>query len=327
MSRPALVVTVALASYALFNVVLSTAVCAAWRLHVARRESMSASRRARTLLRLRTIPIAGAIAITFAAALPAFVIFEPERASETPGLLVILLAAVALAQLAASGAIAIVTSLRTRAAARYWLDAGVPLDVDPPAGVPAYAVESAAPIVALVGAFKPKLVAARSVIDVCTASELTAIVAHERGHLHAHDNLKRWLMACAPDALRWTPVHHEIATAWHDAAEDAADDAATLGDAVLRTNLAALIVKIARLAPAPAWREATVSPFIEPGGLNRRVRRLLTAGTTEEGKPGRDVRRALILVTAVVVAAAIITQPATLERLYVAIEAVIDVGR
>ena len=39
---------------------------------------------------------------------------------------------------------------------------------------------------------------------------LPTIVAHERGHLHARDNLKRWLMTCAPDVLRWTPLHREI---------------------------------------------------------------------------------------------------------------------
>jgi beta-lactamase regulating signal transducer with metallopeptidase domain len=187
-------------------------------------------------------------------------------------------------------------------------------------------IESPAPIVALVGVFKPKLVAARSVIDACTTAELNTIVAHERGHLHSRDNLKRWVMACAPDALRWTASHNEIAAAWHDAAEDAADDAATAGDEGSRVDLAQLIVKIARLAPAPAWREATVSPFVEPGGLNRRVRRLLESGRNPQQRSQPRLRRAMLLMTGVV-AAWTIAQPRSLETLYHAIEAVIRFGR
>lgn len=327
MTRPALIVTVALASYALCNIALSIVVAASWRLRIRAGQRASAGEWAQTLVRLRAIPVAGAIAITISSSIPAFVLFEPERASETPGPVVVVLAAIALAQLAVSAAIAVATSLRTRAAARQWLRRSMPLDVDPPAGVPAYVIESLAPIVALVGVFKPRLVAARTVIEACSTSELIAIVAHERGHLHARDNLKRWLMACAPDALRWTPIHHEIETAWHDAAEDAADDAATLGDSASRIDLAALIVKIARLAPAPAWREATVSPFIEPSGLNRRVRRLLAGSMPDPGHGNRDRRSTLLLTSAMLVATAMIAQPSLLERLYLAIEALVALGR
>jgi hypothetical protein len=138
--------------------------------------------------------------------------------------------------------------------------------------------------------------------------------------------MKRWLMACAPDALRWTPIHHEIAGAWHDAAEDAADDAATSGDEASRVDLAQLIVKIARLAPAPAWREATVSPFVEPEGLNRRVRRLLGAGMASPERPRSYLLQAMFVMTALA-ALSISVQPASLEQLYHAIEAVIGLGR
>jgi beta-lactamase regulating signal transducer with metallopeptidase domain len=205
--------------------------------------------------------------------------FEPYHDSEQVGPVLPVLSALAIGQLTASLAFATFTALRTRIVTRTWLRSGTPLEVTPPAGVPAYAIDSAAPIVALVGVFSPKLIAARAVIDACTNEELTAIVAHERGHLHARDNLKRWLMACAPDALRWTSIHQEISAAWHAAAEDAADDVATGGDDGARVNLAALIVKIARLAPEAAWPAATVSPFVEQDGLARRVRRLLAPET------------------------------------------------
>ena len=221
---------------------------------------------------------------------------------------------------------AVATLARTRAVARAWLRSATPLDVDPPAGVPAYAIDSLAPIVALVGVFSPKLIAARTVIEACTTEELTAIVAHERGHLHARDNLKRWLMACAPDALRWTPIHREIAAAWHDAAEDAADDAATRGDERARVDLAALLVKIARLTPEPSGRRPRSARSSSRSGLDRRVRRLLdlrrapldplALAATRRHRPAARAQRSPSLIS-----------PAALEQIYDVVEAVIAFGR
>ena len=326
MSRTLLIVTVALAAFALLNIVFSFAVAVAWRSGLAIRLSRSSAGRASALVQFRSLPSLTAALVTAAAVVPAFAIFEPQRASETAGPLVLLLASIAVVQLAAAGATALVAAGRTSTATRRWLRVGTLLDLDPPAGVPAYAVDTQAPIVALVGVFHPKLIAARSVIAACTAAELTAIVAHERGHLRARDNLKRWLMASAPDALRWTPLHHEIVAAWDAAAEDAADDAATVGDLASRVDLAALLVKIARLAPLPAWPAATVSPFVQPAGLDRRVRRLLAdEGRDENGSIARRHRG--VAATLFALMAAVVSQPAVLLRLYDAIEAVIAFGR
>ena len=324
MSRSLLIASVALASYAALNVAISLVVATVWRRLAANNAGVSPDARARQLVWLRAWPCAGAAVITLTLIAPAFAIFEPERASETAGPVVIILAVAALVQIGASMVMAVATLARTRAAARAWLRSAMPLDVDPPAGVPTYAIESPAPIVALVGVFTPKLVAARTVIESCTTEELTAIVAHERGHLHARDNLKRWLMACAPDALRWTPWHQEIVAAWHDAAEDAADDAATRGDERARLDLAALLVKIARLTPEPSWPAATVSPFVEKAGLDRRVRRLVASA---DRLPGSS-RWLPLAATAVAVATlAVALNPATLHQIYFVVESVIAFGR
>ena len=326
MSRGLLTVTVALASYALFNLALSIVVAVIWRRSMQARVDESSSRRARTLTRLRSIPALAAATITAVAVVPAFAIFEPVGASEVAGPVILALAAIAIAQIAAALIVAAATTWRTRVVAGKWLRAGAPLHVDPPVGIPAYAIDSLAPIVALVGVFRPKLVAARSVINACTATEFNAIVAHERGHLSSRDNLKRWLMACAPDGLRWTPIHLEIAAAWHDAAEDAADDAATAGDANSRVDLAELLVKIARLAPSSPRREVTISPFVEPAGLNRRVRRLLDRDLSQQQRPGSQ-RLSTMWATTAVVAASLLAQPPVLERVYHAVEALIRFGR
>jgi Zn-dependent protease with chaperone function len=326
MSRAALTTVVAFASFALFNGIASIVAAAVWRVVLRRRATTRAAQRAQTLIRLRLFPTLAAVAITSLVVLPAFAIYEPETSSENAGPVVTILAAVGALQLAVSIAIAATASRRTRAVARRWLRGSLPLSVNPPAGVPAYVIESPAPIVALIGVFKPTLVAARKVIDACSTDELTTIVAHERGHLHSRDNLKRWLMACAPDALRWTRVHGEIAAAWHNAAEDAADDAATGAGASARVELAALIVKIARLSSVPAAQLATVSPFVEPATLNRRVRRLLDEHTGP-GNPPSTTPWIAFAIAGAAAAALVAARPAVLEPIYLAAEALIRFGR
>jgi Zn-dependent protease with chaperone function len=324
MTRTTLIGIVGLAGYAAINILLSALVALVWRLRPAPRADASAASRARQLVYLRGLPSAGAALLVLAVVVPAFAIFEPITAAERCGPLVASLAIVGLAQIAVAIGMAVAAAVRTEGAARAWLRSSTPLDLDPPAGVPAYAIDSSAPIVALVGVFSPRLVAARSVIAACTTDELTSIVAHERGHVRSRDNLKRWLMACAPDALRWSPVHDEIATAWHHAAEDAADDVAAGSDAGARVDLAALLVKIARLTPQPVWPAATVCPFIERDGLDRRVRRLVGMEVTTIARwPGAATAAACL--GAAVLAA--VSSPTVLHRTYEIVEALIAFGR
>ena len=326
MSRPVLIVTVALAAYTMLSVAASIVVALAWRSGFARRQCSSPVVRARRLLWLRATPSLAPALLTLGVVTPAFAIFEPDRPSEFAGPAVMALALAASIQLAVSLGIVLAAALRTRAATRAWLKGSVQLNVEPPAGVPAYVIDAVAPIVALVGAFRPKLVAARSVIEACTAAELAAIVAHERGHLCSRDNLKRLLMASAPDALRWAPVHQEIAVAWNDAAEDAADDAATPGGAASRVDLAALLIKVARLTPRPVWPAATVSPFVEPSGLDRRVRRLLAGpGAVTSGR--FPALPAITMLAGCALVTALATRPGTLERIYGVVEALVAFGR
>jgi beta-lactamase regulating signal transducer with metallopeptidase domain len=169
-------------------------------------------------------------------------------------------------------------------------------------------------------------VIARLVIDVCSEDDLARIVAHERGHLRSRDNLKRWLMASAPDVLRWTRFHGEIQSAWHDAAEDAADDAATAGEVMARADLAALLVKIAALAPMAPWSAATVSPFVEADGLDRRVRRLLE----DDAEPARSIWPAFGRIASVggaILMIAALFSANVLQAAHAVVETIVDLGR
>lgn len=282
MSRPMLIVSVALAAYALLNATASIAVAVAWRRRAIDAPGLRPAFRARRIVMARAVPTAAAALLTLGLVTPGFAAFEPVRDAETAGPALIAAALAGAWLIAAALVLAARTAMLTFRLERAWLRSATPFDFDPPAGVPAYAIDSNSPIVALVGVFSPKLLAARAVIESCTREELASIVAHERGHLDAMDNLKRWLMACAPDTLRWTATHREMAAAWCDAAEDAADDAAAEGGAMARLDLAALLVKVARLTPHATWSTATVSPFVDASGLDRRVRRLI------EPDPGVD---------------------------------------
>jgi beta-lactamase regulating signal transducer with metallopeptidase domain len=159
-------------------------------------------------------------------------------------------------------------------------------------------------------------------VEACSQQEFEVIVAHERGHLRSRDNLTRWLLVCAPDPLRWTALHRNMLDAWRHASEDAADDAATTDDAGARADLAALLVKVARLG-LPGAAPATVSPFADPDGLERRVRRLIAT----DGPAPRHRWPYGAVALALAMAATVFTQPAVLRGIYDLLEITIQAGR
>lgn len=325
MSRPAMIVLASLSAYCLLDVAVSFLVAMIWRTRAVAPADLPPIVRARRLLQLRLVPAAAAAAITLLVVMPAFAIFEPPNRAEQIGPVLALLAALALCQFIVAVIIAARSMWLTRRVEREWLRTSQAIDARLSAGLRAFAVESRSPMVALVGVFAPKLIASTSVVRACTAEEIACIAGHERGHLDARDNLKRWIMASLPDMLRWTPVHHEIVDAWHHAAEDAADDATTGGEAIARAELAALLLKIVRLAPAPVWNAAVVSPFVEQRGLERRVLRLLQP---ELEPPAPLAIVPLIAVTAIAIAMlAAISSPATLEVIFDTIEHLVAFGR
>ena len=138
-----LIASVALASYAALNLAISLVVAAVWRRLPRDHARVSPAARARQLVWLRACPGVGAAAvITLIVITPAFAIFEPERASEMAGPLVIVLAvAGARSDRRVSGRGGSRRWHAPAAAARAWLRSAMPLDVDPPAGVPAYAID------------------------------------------------------------------------------------------------------------------------------------------------------------------------------------------
>jgi len=319
-----MIAAVGLAAYCLLDAAISTLVAIAWRSRAIAPIDLPPATRARRLFALRLLPAVIAALLTLAIVLPAFMAYEPVQSSEGIGPALVILAIAALTQLAAGA-----SSALWRAALTFRIERQLrrcTLRVSDRDQLETVIVDSPVPFVALVGVFRPRLIASANVMDSCDAAEVGHIVAHERGHLQARDNLRRWLMSSMPDMLRWTSIDREIVDAWHHAAEDAADDAATGSDPEARADLAALLLKVVRLTPHRAWPAAIVSPFVEDDhGLERRVRRLLKE---EREEPAPLALMPLAAMGCIVAASiTILASPAALEVIFDVFEGLVAFGR
>ena len=323
MTRPAMIALVCLAAYGLLDLAVSALVAIIWRTRAVAPANLPPIVRARRILLLRITPFAAAAATTILIVAPAFALFEPIHENERYGPIIGALAAIGVISLLFSVLRAVVSLGVTQRIEREWLRSSTALASAP--DMRAFVVDDTPPVLALVGVLAPKLIAARSVIETCTSNEIATIVAHERGHLARGDNFKRWLMASVPDALEATQIHRDMMAAWHQAAEDAADDAATQGDPLARADLAALLLKVVRALPHPAPKTAIVSPFVEVDGLERRVRRLLRP----ELEPPAPLAIVPMIALAVIVSAGAVTlmSPSLLNAVFVVFERLVAFGR
>ena len=247
MSPALLLGLVLLATFGLVGLMLSGLLALAWSAGLERLSATSVD-----LLGLRLLPSAGALLIALTVVLPAFLSFEPHREHEAAGPLVIVLAALAAAGLAGG----IWRGWRACRAARALLDCCRP-GADRVGHDMVHVVEVAQPLVAVIGAWRPRIVTTESVRAACNAEEFRAVLAHEAAHLAARDNLKLLMLLAAPDALALTRVGTLLTDRWRAAAECEADQRATAGDSERRLALASALIKVARLlerrgAPHPA---------------------------------------------------------------------------
>jgi Zn-dependent protease with chaperone function len=259
----------ALAWFFLLNALASALVA-----QVARRAGAGRPREPRFWLALRLSPAAVSIAFILLVFVPSYWRYEPMEIGEAFALTAsaAAIAGVALAALAAARGAAAwrAASRRTQA----WKRAARPLAVGGTA-LPVFAVDIATPVMALAGIVGPRLLITRGVLDVLTDEELSAGIAHELGHWHAWDNLKRLAMRAAPDLLVFTSAAAAIEARWASAAEHAADHHAC-GDAQSRCALASALVKIARLTPRATPLAEPISTLVDGGEISSRVERLLS---------------------------------------------------
>lgn len=276
------------AVFAAVNVTAAWAVAALWPSISRRLAGAGPAVRARHILLCRLTPAALAAAVTVVA-LVAFFLHEPPDASEQVGIALRAAAALGIGFAVTTVVrVGVLLAASARLANRWTRDAAVATV----GGSLAWVVDTAFPIVAVVGLRRPRLVVARSVVERCSPREMAAIVAHERGHLAAADNLKRLIAWGLVDALALSPRSRQMAVAWQEAAEQAADDHAT-GQGADPLDLARALVAVARLAPPRVMASLPASAFYRGDGIERRVRRLLDTDRAVRGEPRRNGRRLL----------------------------------
>ncbi|MBA3640231.1 MAG: M48 family metalloprotease [Acidobacteriota bacterium] len=237
----------------------------------------SAAERARILATARLLPIAvGTLATLVLSSV--FLRYEPRDTVEVPGLLLV---AFALFGIVLFGAAAgrLVTSWRASVACtRLLQQCGRPWSR--PDGQRIVLIDSTYPVAAVTGLFRTRLLISARIVRECTPRELEAVIRHEAAHVHRRDNLVRAAMRCLPDPLLLLKAGRGLQADWAAAAEEAADDEAAGPRVEARTELAAALVRVARMAQGapPQWMPGLA--FYEGTNLENRVRRLLRAGTS-----------------------------------------------
>jgi Peptidase family M48 len=271
-------ISLVLASLLTINALASVAAAACWRFIERPLQSCSARTRAEILFATRVGPPALAFISVALFLVPSYIAYEPYSSGEviskklaTPAILSAIGVGFALWRALRSG-------LATRSLRRQWLSDAVQIRIDG-ISIPTFLIANSFPIVAVVGTLRPRLFIAERVLETLNEEELTAAIAHEGGHLAAHDNFKRSLLRVCRDVLMIVPCGRSLDRAWAEAAECAADEQAARQNAETALNLASALVKIAKMVPAGARAAVPMAAFLvgvnETRGVKARVRHLL----------------------------------------------------
>jgi Zn-dependent protease with chaperone function len=270
-------------------------------------ERVRPSTAARWLLVLRLLPAAGAAFIVIAACLPSYLSLEPDAPTERVGFGCLAAAALGIAM----WGISLARGLRAAVASRRFVRGCGRVIVDGPA-----------PLLAIAGIARPRLVISRAVLRALPPEELAVALGHERAHWTARDNLKRLCILLTPGILPFAGDSRTLERGWRKFTEWAADDRAVAGSARRSCALAAALVRVARMA-ADA-RQLPLAPCLlgDPDHLTARVDRLLHP-TPPSRRAGTRPILALgaILLTAL---ALTILQPAALYSVHLALEHLVE---
>lgn len=272
-----LAISLCFAALLVFNWVATAAMLGAWRVIEPRTKNWSANRRVKLIFALRVLPTIGAFLFVSAFLLPAYFLFEPYNTKE-----VVTYKLALPALISAFGALLAFSRVgvklwRTRRLVADWLSSAERVSVAD-TETPLFCIEYEFPLIAVVGVLRPKMFIARSVFNSLSEDEFRAAIAHEHGHLVMRDNLKRVVLGVCRDLLV-VPINRQFDRLWSETAEAAADEYAVKnGDQKTALNLAAAIVKIARIAPLnlkPATLSGASLLTEQTGDLTWRVRNLL----------------------------------------------------
>jgi Zn-dependent protease with chaperone function len=247
---------------------LSLAVCFTWRRIRARAQYLPVGRIADMLFAVRMVPFAAAALITVAFTIPSFLLLEPRTIDEPLGGFPLVFGICG----AALGLFGLVNSAmavhRASRTISRWTRAAQPYESSIP--LPVLRIPRVVPAMTAVGIVHPKILLSGAADFVLAANELQTALNHEIAHVRRRDNLKKLL-------LRFVafPGMRALETAWLEATEMAADDAAVsnAGDAL---DLAAALIKLSRLGPAEPSGDLTAALVQSSGSaMNVRIERLI----------------------------------------------------
>ena len=272
-------IAVSLTFFVLFYSCLSALVVVSWRwlrwLHAAEQSL------ADLLFLLRVLPLFASITLTLAFVVPSFQLLEPRATDEGTGTVPLALGITALLLIAWGSWRVISAQARTARIVARWLEGSRPLET----GAETVTLRSRrqAPPLMLVGMGKPRVLVSDATVELLDHDELSIALKHEHAHIRSWDNLKKLGIRFSP-----FPGMGSLETAWSQAAELAADDAAVsnANDAV---DLAAALVKLSRLVPVETPIEAAPACTVGfvTGSISARVARLLA---WDETKQSRQIR-------------------------------------
>jgi Zn-dependent protease with chaperone function len=317
-------VCISLATFFLVHLALGMGVSLLARPAVRLGERVHPHLAARGLLMLRLLPALGAAFVVLAVCLPSYLWLEPDAPTERVGygcLAVALLGSAMWGVSLARGLLAVAGSRRFLRRCRR---AGHPVRL-PGDTAEAWIVDGAAPLLALGGIVRPRLIVSRRVRSALPPEQLEAALRHERAHWTSRDNLKRLCILLAPGILPFAGSSRTLERGWSKFTEWAADDRAVAGNARRSCALAAALVRVARIAADAPLSPLESTLLGDPDQLAARVDRLLCAAPRVNRPAGP---RPILALGAIPLMAAFLAgamlQPSALNFVHVALEHLVE---
>jgi hypothetical protein len=294
---------------------LSFAVCCAWRKIWLWSQKYPARRVADLLFGLRLLPFFAAVAVTAAFTVPSFLLLEPRAIEEPMGGIPLALGICGLMLAAFGVGNATASALHAAETISLWTRNGKPMKVS--GAVPVLRIGRVIPALTAAGILRPRVLLSEAAEFLLTTNELQTALRHEVAHVRRWDNLKKLL-------LRFVtfPGMSGLETAWLEATEMAADDAA-VSNATEALDLAAAIIKLSQLGSASGFASvdlATALVHSAAASTNARVERLIAWSDERRVPPQRYSSWYALGVGLATIAAFAVTYSGLLVRVHTATE-------
>jgi Zn-dependent protease with chaperone function len=285
-------------------------------------ERTTARTASRLLLVLRMLPPVSAIFVVVTLCIPSYLWLEPEMAGEDAGFVCLAASFLGLVIWGISTVRAVRAAARS---ARYIsrCQSNASSATFEAADEPVWVMEGATGSLMLTGILRPRLFISRKVMTVLSREQLAAALNHESAHRISWDNLKRLLMVVTPGILPFYRGFDVLEGHWGRLTEWAADDYAVQGDTARSLSLAAALVRVARLSPAPHSSPLVTSLLNEGRDLEARVNRLLRDVPMAQPSPRGFPIAASAALAMTVIVVGLMARPSTLQSVHQILEGLI----